>query len=96
MQVTKRVFSLNKFFKSEGRSFGFDESAGVHHFMVKFCWAARSIQGAMLASWSMDERMNSEPGAADSNREWERLRKSWDVDEPRTVYRCLGRCLLNV
>jgi len=60
-----------------------EEEEWYHHLMVRFWREARSIQGAMLASWSSGERMSSSPG--EKSRAYERLRKSWVVDEPRTI-----------
>ncbi len=58
------------------------EVEGVHHFRTRFWVADMRTQAEMLASWSRDERMISEPGGKERARE--RLAKSWVVEGPIT------------
>lgn len=61
VQVTSFVFSERSSFKSWASSLGFSLVLGFHHLMVKFWRAARETQEAVLASWSIPERISSEP-----------------------------------
>lgn len=82
VQVTKTVFSVSRFLRSETSSLGFVLEVGSHHFRVRDWRSARETQGAMLASWSSPEMMTSDP--AGKVKAKERLRKSWVVADPRT------------
>jgi len=61
---------------------GEGEGEGVHHFRVRDWVRDMRTQAEMLASWSRDERMISEPGGKERARE--RLAKSWVVEGPIT------------
>jgi len=63
------------------RRFG-ESVVGVHHFRTRFWALDMRTQAEMLASWSRDERMISEPGGKERARE--RLAKSWVVEGPIT------------
>ena len=80
--MTNFVFSERRSLRSEGSNFGFSLVFGSHHLRTRFWRAARETQEAMLASWSILEMTSSEPGG--KSRAYDRFRKSWVVDPPRT------------
>jgi hypothetical protein len=61
VHVTKTVFSESSSSRSEASSLGFSFDFGTHHFITRLDRFARSTQEAMLASWSIFERISSEP-----------------------------------
>jgi hypothetical protein len=82
VQVTITVLSDRRPLRSDASSFGFSLVLGSHHLIVRLRRAAISTQEAILASWSIFDRINSEPGG--NSRATDRLRKSWVVEEPST------------
>ena len=82
VHVTNTVLLESSSGRSDARSLGLSFVLGVHHLMTRLRRLARSTQEAMLASWSIDEMTNSEPSG--NSRAYERLRKSWVVEEPKT------------
>lgn len=81
---TITVFSVSSSLRSDASSFGFSLVFGTHHLMVRPAYPAMATQGAMLASWSTFEMMISDLGG-NGPKLMERLRKSWVVDDPKTM-----------
>ncbi len=83
VHATKTVLAdiRGRRFSGVRRKFG-DSVVGVHHLRTSFWDLDIRTQAEMLASWSRDERMISEPGGKERARE--RLAKSWVVDGPIT------------
>lgn len=83
VHVTDAVLS-----ESKGRRFSGVRSkvslGGVHHLTVKFCNLAIRTQADVFASWSIEERTNSEEGGRLRIRE--RLENSWVVEGPMTAF----------
>jgi hypothetical protein len=85
VHVTKAVLEDRRGLRESGVREGLLDLVGFHHFMVRDWIEARATQDAMLASWSIEDIMISEPAGKENA--CERLRKSWVVLEPRT-----GKC----
>lgn len=82
VHVTRRVLGDSKVVRSAGESRGLVDLAwGVHHFSARFRRLARSFQGAMLASWSIEEMMISSPGW--KGNVYDRLRRSCVAEGPK-------------
>jgi hypothetical protein len=66
VHVTSTVFSESSSSRSEASSLGFSFDFGTHHFTARLERLAMSNQEAMLASWSIFERISSEPGGKEN------------------------------
>lgn len=85
VQVTRRVLSDIKGRRFSGVSFRCPGSVeGVHHRIFRLRILANRTQGAIFASWSMEEQTISASSGKERAKDWERLEKSWVVEGPMT------------